>query len=95
MASISASDCRLHGGSLEILELDAVLQRDACDWLLPCLLMAFFLGVRGASSSCSGEVDLFQKQLMPFMMANETVWAVGGYQTRLLSYVSMNNSAAF
>lgn len=53
MASIFASESRLHGGSFDMLELETVLHREACDWLLPCLLIAFFLGVRGASSASS------------------------------------------
>lgn len=54
MASILGSDCRLQGGSLEMLELETVLHREAFDWLLPCRDILFFLGVRGACSWSSG-----------------------------------------
>lgn len=56
MASIFGSDAPLQGGSLEMLELEAVLHRDEFDWLLPCRLIPFFRGVRGAWSRSSGKL---------------------------------------
>lgn len=54
MASILGSDARLQGGSFEMLELEAVLHREAFDWLLPCRDILFFLGALGGCSWFSG-----------------------------------------
>lgn len=65
--SILGSPVPLHGGNLDMLALDAVLQRDAADWPLALRRTCFLLGDRGAargSSSSTFLLELARKQLI-------------------------------